>query len=440
VSSPDAFPSRFRAWTFIALLFTAAMLSNLDRNVFGVLIDAVREDLHISDVQISLLIGLAYGLLAGPLGVVIGFLTDRLSRKLVICSALALWGGATIMGGLSPNTHWLFVSRALVGVGEAALTPVGLSLIADLFPPRMRGRPVSLYLLGASVGTGLALLLPGLIAGIGHAVDIAGVVLQPWRLAFVTCGALALLPICGFLAIPEPRRRGVMLTAGDAWSIRPTFMYFRRYWKIFVPFYLAFSIFYLSLMGTTSWSGAFLMRQYLWSARQTGVYLGLVSLAAGVLGYLAGGMLLDRLGRANNRLIKLAVLVACPLAGLPSAFAVFAPDGWVAMGLLALLSFFAPFIYVGVNVTVQDIVPANMRGVAISFCGLNNAIISYGLGPLLIAWMTEYVFVQPKLIGFSILAISAPALILASLTFFLALRALRSGLRTDRDLRTLVGL
>jgi MFS family permease len=110
------------------------------------------------------------------------------------------------------------------------------------------------------------------------------------------------------------------------------------------------------------------------------------------------------------------------------------------MGLLALLSFFAPFIYVGVNVTVQDIVPANMRGVAISFCGLNNAIISYGLGPLLIAGMTEYVFVQPKLIGFSILAISAPALILASLTFFLALRALRSGLRTDRDLRTLVGL
>ena len=440
MNSTDAYPSRFRAWTFIALLFTAALLSNLDRNVFGVLIDAVREDLQISDVQISLLIGLAYGLLAGPLGLVIGFLTDRLSRRLVIASALALWGGATIMGGLAPNTHWLFVSRALVGVGEAALTPVGLSLIADLFPVQMRGRPVSIYLLGASIGTGLALLLPGLISGIGHAVHIGGLLLQPWRLAFITCGALAILPVCGFLIVPEPRRRGVMLAAGDAWSIRPTVAHFMRYWKIFVPFYLGFSIFYLSLIGTTAWSGAFIMRRYLWSARETGATLGVILLVAGVSGYLVGGFLLDRLGRANNRLIKLAVLVACPIAALPSAFAVFAPSVEAAIVMLAILSFIAPFIYVGVNVTVQDIVPANMRGVAISLCGLNNTIIAYGLGPFLIAWMTQHVFIQPNLIGYSILTISAPALILASLTFFLALLALRSALRTDRDLRKLIGI
>ena len=74
-------------------------------------------------------------------------------------------------GGLAPNFDWFFVFRALVGLGEAAIAPAAISLIADMFPPHRRGRAVGAYLIGATIGSALSSIIPGWIVGIAGGLE-----------------------------------------------------------------------------------------------------------------------------------------------------------------------------------------------------------------------------------------------------------------------------
>ncbi|MFD2137227.1 hypothetical protein ACFSLT_22440 [Novosphingobium resinovorum] len=61
-AAEEAYPSRFRAWWVVAAMFAASIVSVIDRGILTLVVDPVRRDLGISDVQISLLLGLAFGL------------------------------------------------------------------------------------------------------------------------------------------------------------------------------------------------------------------------------------------------------------------------------------------------------------------------------------------------------------------------------------------
>src|SRR3984893_2785457 len=204
-----AYPSRFYAWTVVAILIATAVLSYTDRQVLSLLVDPIRGDLSISDTQISLLLGTAFAVIYGIAGIPLGYLADRTSRRNLIFAGVSVWSLGTIACGFSHNFAELFASRIVVGLGEAALSPAGISLISDYFPPSRRGTAVGFFLSGIAMGSGAAILIGG---GVLHAIEMGALAATPlatyapWRMVLLVIWGPGLLWALVILFIREPRR------------------------------------------------------------------------------------------------------------------------------------------------------------------------------------------------------------------------------------------
>ena len=153
-----------QSWWPMLLLFLSAIVYSIDKGIVGVLAEPIRRDFAIGDTEMGLLLGLAYSLLSGILGLGLGHLVDRSHRFRLLAGCILLWSVATIACGLARGFGDFFVFRMLVGLGEAALAPAAVSLIADMFAPGQRGKALSAYLIGASIGSGLSSIIPGWLA------------------------------------------------------------------------------------------------------------------------------------------------------------------------------------------------------------------------------------------------------------------------------------
>src|ERR1035441_9664700 len=99
----------------------------------GLLVQPIEADLKISDSEIGLLQGFAFGIFYSVLGMPLGFLVDRWQRRRIIAVGVALWSFATVTCGLARGFSGLFLARIGVGVGEATISPGAASMIADYF-------------------------------------------------------------------------------------------------------------------------------------------------------------------------------------------------------------------------------------------------------------------------------------------------------------------
>ena len=105
------YPSPSRAWTSVLILFATAVLAYTDRQVLSLLVDPVKNDLGITDTQISLLLGTAFAVIYGIVGIPLGILADRRSRRNLILAGVAIWSLGTIGCALTPSFAWLFAAR-----------------------------------------------------------------------------------------------------------------------------------------------------------------------------------------------------------------------------------------------------------------------------------------------------------------------------------------
>src|SRR5690348_10292057 len=193
---PAAAPIHGAAHRYILLMLLGAYtLSFLDRQVITILAESIKKDLHISNLELGMLTGLAFAVFYTFLGIPIARQADKRSRPLIIAVSMALWSGFTVLSGRATNFAIMAVARLGVGFGEAGCNPCAHSLIADITPPEKRASALAFYSLGVSIGTILGLVLGGVIA------DAYG-----WRASFFVAGAAGLvLGIVIALTIREPR-------------------------------------------------------------------------------------------------------------------------------------------------------------------------------------------------------------------------------------------
>ena len=155
----DTYPSIGSASYCLGLLFTAYILSFIDRQILSLLVGPIRADFGISDFEYSLLAGAAFAVLYAIAGLPLGRLADRYSRRLIVSGSVFFWSIMTVTCGLTQNFSQLFVARMGVGAGEAGLSPPAYSLILDSFRPAHVGYAMSFYKLGVKIGAGLALVV-----------------------------------------------------------------------------------------------------------------------------------------------------------------------------------------------------------------------------------------------------------------------------------------
>jgi MFS family permease len=408
-----------RGWYTVGVLTVAYVFSFIDRSILALLVGPIRADLGISDTQISLLHGLAFALFYTLLGIPIASLADRRNRRNLIAIGVAFWSIATAACGLTRNFWQLFLARVGVGVGEAALSPAAYSMIADSFSPDRLGRALSVYTLGAFAGMGVAFVIGGAVissvtTGSGVVLPIVGA-LKPWQLVFFIVGLPGLLVALWVLTLTEPARRQAV-TVSDAAVMKPLLAYMRRHWQAFTAHLAGFALLGIVLNSLTAWTPALLNRNFGLTPGQAGFWLGTLIAIFGTGGVLAGGWWSDReqrQGRADGPLRAGMVSAAGSL--LFGAAATLATGQNLMLALYAPLIFFSTFAWGAAPAAVQLMTPGPMRAVASAIYLFFLNLVGMGLGPLLTAAVTDYVFADDLAVGKSLAVVVSSAAVLSGL-------------------------
>ena len=422
-------PPRWQAWLTIGLLFLASIVSVIDRQILSVVTDPVRAELSISDVQISLLQGIAFGLFYATMGVWLGLVADRTNRRNLIIAGILLWSLATLGGGVAANFGQFFVSRMLVGLGEAALSPAAISLIADLFEPGRRGRPIGVFLMGQAVANGIALSFAGAIlkgAAAGHFASLPFIgLIAPWRLLFILSGLGGALVGLAFFLTREPARGTAVRAGGLGQQARHSVGFLVRNWRQFAGLYLGFAIYFLGAYGAGTWQVVFVSRHYGMSPAQVSLIFGPIAIAFGLAGPLVGGWLVDKVVGRSGIGGLLRMLSFVPLLAVPSALAVFAPNAKVAIFLVATQAGCSAIVGSATLAYLQSAVPPELRGFSVSLTGLVNTLLGLALGPMLVAMTTQNILQDDSKVGWAIFWVAVPAFFLSAVLYGSARRAQR---------------
>ena len=198
------------AYYALFLLVLANLFNYLDRHIVSILAPAIQAELHLSDAQIGFLLGTAFAVLYGVLGIPMGRIADVLSRKRLMAGGLALWSGMTALAGAATGFLSLSAARVGVGLGEATANPVSHSLLCDYFPARNRSAVLGCYLASVYLGIGISLVLGGLL--IQHwsswCASFPGNAcgLTSWRAGFLIVGIPGLLLAILIALLREPPR------------------------------------------------------------------------------------------------------------------------------------------------------------------------------------------------------------------------------------------
>ena len=212
----------YRAYVLGSLLIVY-IFNFIDRSIFGILTDPIRNSLGLEDWQMGLLGGLAFATFYTTLGIPIARFSEKTSRMMIIVASLTMWSLMTVLCGFAVSFATMFAFRLLVGVGEAGCTPPAQSVIADYFKPGSRATAASIYALGVPLGGMCAGLAAGpindyvtgenvhaLLEGWGWT-WVADMIdwksLEGWRIAFIAVGlpGLVFALIIG-LTVKEPPR------------------------------------------------------------------------------------------------------------------------------------------------------------------------------------------------------------------------------------------
>jgi MFS family permease len=191
-------------WGFLAVLCGILFLDGLDVSMVGMALPSIDSDLGLTTSQLQWIVSgyvLGYGgfLLLG------GRAADLLGRRRVLLIALAVFAGASALGGVVNDGTLLVITRFLKGMSAAFTAPAGLSIITTRFPEGPeRNRALSIYTATGASGFSFGLVAGGLLTELG------------WRWTFLLPVPIALVLLA--LApryLPRDRAEGASRRAFD---------------------------------------------------------------------------------------------------------------------------------------------------------------------------------------------------------------------------------
>ncbi|MGO9972439.1 MAG: MFS transporter [Solirubrobacteraceae bacterium] len=149
-------------WTLLAVSVATFMLL-LDITVVNTALPAIQKDLSASFTDLQWVID-AYTLALAAVVLTAGSIADRVGRRAVFTAGLGIFAVASLAAGLAPDAMFLNVSRAVQGIGGAAMFAVSLALVAQEFTAG-RDRATAMGVYGATIGAAVAVgpLLGGAI-------------------------------------------------------------------------------------------------------------------------------------------------------------------------------------------------------------------------------------------------------------------------------------
>lgn len=354
----------------VLVLFGINILNFYDRNLAGALVEPMRKEFGLSDTDIGLM-GSVFIWIYAIIGVPLGMVADRWSRKKLMLIGLIVWTAMTALGGLATSFVFLLFVRMGVGVGEAVCAPAATSWLGDLYPPHQRSRVLALFMLGVPVGGALTYFFSGPIAQAWG-----------WRTAMVVAAlpVLILAPALAMLVEPERGAMEPVRQKGGEVSVWQLLRIPTLWWIIASGVFVNFNMYAIGVFLPP-----LLSRVHKMTLAESGLGTGIAYLVGGVCGGLLAGYLGDRIGHKsrNGRLLLAAGLTSL---GAPLAYiGIIQPVGSVGLALTMLtLAYGTMNTYYGfVYASIQDLVAPTQRGLTMAIYFMAMYLCGASFGPLI---------------------------------------------------------
>jgi ACS family hexuronate transporter-like MFS transporter len=416
-------------WVVCALLFLAATINYVDRQVIGILKPTLQQEFGWTEIDYSDIV------FAFQLAYAIGFIfagrvMDRLGTKRGFAIAIVIWSVAAAAHGFAPAVGvavapvlagiglgystsvagFLFM-RFLLGIGEAGNFPAAIKTVAEWFPKRERALATGLFNSGTNIGALVTpLVVPWLTVAYG------------WPAAFVATGLLGFLWLVVWMVFyhrpadhPTVSREELAFIQSEPdeapvrvpWS---TLVRYRQTWAFALGKFMTDPVWWLYLF----WIPDFLSRTYGLDLLSMGPPLVVIYLLADV-GSVLGGWLSSRLiglGWSVNAARKTAMLI-CALAVTPIVFAPGIHHLWLAVGLIGLATAAHQGWSANLFTLTSDTFPRYAIGSVVGLGGMTGSI-----GGMLISKITGYVL-QATGSYWSVFVIAGTAYLVALLVIHL---------------------
>jgi MFS family permease len=421
-----------RARYALTVLASCWLMAYLDRQVIALLATSIKRSLHITDVQIGVLQGIAFSAVYIVVALPVGRLADGANRRNIILFGVVCWSFATVACGLARTYHELMLARMMMGMGEACLGPASVSMIADYFARSRRGRALGVVTGAATVGSAASAVLGGLIltlcGGVAVAIPLLGLA-EPWQITFMVLGAPGFLVALMLLMLREPPRRRAPVQVLPVGASAGNFarLLVRR-WRFFLPVYLALAFSVFAGFGSAAWMATVAIRRYALTPAYVGLVGGSITLAMATVAPFAVGVLSDWAGSrwpGTGRLSLIAVLFVAQLpliagwAFLPVPFSIFLVfsvlNGAIGSGLPSTG-----------YIILQEVAPNHMRAQAVAVFQVLSNFLGMGFGPVVMALVTEQVFHDEMKIGDAVASVSLICTVFGLLSILSAIRFMRS--------------
>lgn len=424
-------PTAAYSWFVVLVLTGTYTVAFIDRQMLNLLVDPIKQALGVSDTRFSLLQGLAFMCALLAFSPICGRLADRVNRRNLLLGAVLVWSLCTAACGLSHDYWVLFSARIGVGAAEAAVTPVGWSMIANYFARDRLPVAMSVFLIGPYLGGGLALILGGVLIGAAPAIAQALPLLRgldDWQIVFIVAAGLGLPLLLLLTLVREPSRQAFASGEGDQANLTLSecmaFLWQRR--AFFAPFFLGMSSTVISLYSLPAWMPAVMTRSLGADPAQVGVQYGTLVLVAGTAGVLFGpllGRLLKARGRGRTNvlvpLIAAAGLIPASLAvGLVGSYGQALVVATAATFLFSMPQAMAASV-------IQETTPSGMRGLSAALYASFVTMIGLTLAPTLVAFLTDTVLRDPARVGTSLSIVCTVSAAIGTWLLIVAMRHYR---------------
>jgi ACS family hexuronate transporter-like MFS transporter len=390
-------PIKNLRWYICALLFFAATINYIDRQVIGILKPTLVAEFGWQDERIYAAIVFTFQL-AYAIGLLVaGRLMDKFGTRLGFALAVVLWSVAAIghagadwfpwltlptlnldaatglsIVGLTGAAAGFALMRFLLGLGEAGNFPASIKTVAEWFPKKERALATGIFNSGTNVG---ALLTPLAVPWIA--------LNWGWQWAFIATGLTGFIWVIWwfkFYRAPEEHSR---LSADELAHIHSDpaekvtvipwsrLLPHRQTWAFAIGKFLTDPIWWLYLF----WIPDFFNRNHGLDLKSIGLPLVVIYLVADV-GSIGGGWLSSALikhGWTLNGARKLAMLI-CALAVVPIVAAAKVSSVWSAVALVSLAAAAHQGWSANLFTLVSDTFPRRAVGSVVGIGGMAGAV------------------------------------------------------------------
>ncbi|MEB3197957.1 MAG: MFS transporter [Candidatus Sericytochromatia bacterium] len=351
-------------WVVLALVFLAGTLNYIDRQVLALIKPVLSQEFGWNDQDFGHLASV-FQFSAALTFLYIGWLLDRFGLHRGYPLGVGVWSLACAAHGLAVHMWHFMMARVVLAAGEAVQTPASMKAIAEWFPAAQRSLAVGIINTSPNIGAIIApLLVPAVVLAWG------------WRTAFIVTGALGLVWLLGWFALPRPRQREALPTPSETpaseadapLSVRALLAQ-RSSWALLIGKALTDMVWWFLLF----WAPDFMHRQFHLSIKTAGAPLAAIYGLAAV-GALTGGLLptfLMARGVSLNVARKGSMLLyALIITPLPLVLQV--SDPWLAVLFIGGALFAHQGFSTNLFTVAVDAFPGKGVGTVVSigaFCG-----------------------------------------------------------------------